>query len=71
MDHIIGNFWTGSEDDVVPVGDGAKGYIGATINPPGKDFKVTQRSRGWSTAPARATWPKDKIGEASITIAAS
>ncbi|MGZ3480699.1 MAG: ABC transporter substrate-binding protein [Myxococcaceae bacterium] len=40
MDHIIGNFWTGSEEDVEPVGAAAKGYISAAINPSGKDFKV-------------------------------
>ena len=42
MDHIIGNFWTGSEEDVEPVGAAAKGYISAAINPSGKDFKVIQ-----------------------------
>jgi branched-chain amino acid transport system substrate-binding protein len=40
MDHIIGNFWTGSEEDVEPVGEAAKGYISAALNPPGTDFKV-------------------------------
>ncbi len=42
MDHIIGNFWTGSEEDVDPVGAPAKGYISAVLNPPGKEFKVIQ-----------------------------
>ena len=42
MDHIIGNFWTGSEEDVEPAGTAAKGYISAAINPSGKDFKVMQ-----------------------------
>ena len=42
MDHIIGNVWTGSEEDVEPVGAAAKGYISAAINPSGKDFKVIQ-----------------------------
>ena len=42
MDHIIGNFWSGSEEDVEPVGDAAKGYISAALNPPGKDIKVIQ-----------------------------
>ena len=42
MDHIVGNFWSGSEEDVEPVGAAAKGYISAALNPPGKDIKVIQ-----------------------------
>lgn len=42
MDHIVGNFWSGSEEDVEPVGAAAKGYISAVLNPPGKEFKVIQ-----------------------------
>jgi len=42
MDHIVGNFWSGSEEDTEPVGDAAKGYISAALNPPGKDIKVIQ-----------------------------
>jgi branched-chain amino acid transport system substrate-binding protein len=41
-DHIVGNFWTGSEEDVVPAGDAAIGYISTAINPSGTDFKVIQ-----------------------------
>ena len=41
-DHIVGNFWSGSEEDVEPAGDAAKGYISAALNPSGKDFKVIQ-----------------------------
>jgi branched-chain amino acid transport system substrate-binding protein len=42
MDHIVGNFWSGSEEDTEPVGAAAKGYISAALNPPGKDIKVIQ-----------------------------
>ena len=42
MDHIVGNFWSGSEEDTEPVGEAAKGYISAALNPPGKDIKVIQ-----------------------------
>jgi branched-chain amino acid transport system substrate-binding protein len=41
-DHIVGNFWTGSEEDVVPAGDAAIGYISTAINPSGTEFKVIQ-----------------------------
>ena len=40
MDHVIGNWWTGTEADVVPAGDGAKGYKSMTFHAPGGTFKV-------------------------------
>jgi branched-chain amino acid transport system substrate-binding protein len=40
MDRFIGNWWSASEADVVPAGDGAKGYKGATFHAPGSTFKV-------------------------------
>jgi len=42
MDHFIGNWWSASDADVVPAGDGAKGYKGATFHAPGTNFKVHQ-----------------------------
>jgi branched-chain amino acid transport system substrate-binding protein len=41
-DHLVGNFWTGSEEDTVPAGEAAVGYIAAAINPAGTDFKVIE-----------------------------
>lgn len=37
MDHFIGVWWSGTETDTVPAGDGAKGYKAATFHPPGPD----------------------------------
>jgi branched-chain amino acid transport system substrate-binding protein len=42
MDHMIGNWWTGTETDVIPAGEGAKGYKSMTFNAPGHGFKVHQ-----------------------------
>ncbi len=42
MDHVVGNWWTGTEADVVPAGDGAKGYKSMTFHAPGNTFKVHQ-----------------------------
>src|SRR5438876_6071040 len=42
MDHLIGNWWSASDADVVPAGDGAKAYKGATFHAPGTNFKVFQ-----------------------------
>ncbi len=40
MDHFIGNWWSANDSDVVPAGEGAKGYKGATFHAPGTAFKV-------------------------------
>jgi branched-chain amino acid transport system substrate-binding protein len=40
MDRFIGNWWSASDADVIPAGDGAKGYKGATFHAPGTAFKV-------------------------------
>ena len=37
MDHFIGNWWSGSENDVIPAGKGGNGYISATFHTPGGD----------------------------------
>ncbi len=41
-DKIIGGWWSGSEEDVVPAGDGAKNYISANLTGVGTDFPVIQ-----------------------------
>jgi branched-chain amino acid transport system substrate-binding protein len=35
-DKMIGSWWAGSEEDVIPAGDAAKGYMSATWNVAGK-----------------------------------
>jgi branched-chain amino acid transport system substrate-binding protein len=42
MDHVVGNWWTGTETDVIPAADGAKGYKSLTFSAPGAGFKVHQ-----------------------------
>src|SRR5713226_6147137 len=39
-DHIIGVWWSGAEEDVIPAGEAAKGYIAAGFNAPGSNFPV-------------------------------
>ncbi len=41
-DHIIGDIWTGSEEDVKPAGAAAKGYLAVSVFPPGTDSKISQ-----------------------------
>ncbi len=42
MDHFIGNWWSGTESDVVPAGAGAKGYKSTTFHGAGAQWKVHQ-----------------------------
>ena len=41
-DHIVGVWWSGAEEDVIPAGDAAKGYIAAGFNVAGANFPVMQ-----------------------------
>jgi branched-chain amino acid transport system substrate-binding protein len=64
MDHVVGNWWTGTEADVVPAGDGAKGYKSMTFHAPGAGFSVHQDifkylyDKGKGNAPKR-----ESVGE--------
>jgi len=41
-DRILGVWWSGAEEDVIPAGDAAKGYIAAGFNVSGSNFPVIQ-----------------------------
>ena len=41
-DHMIGVWWSGAEEDTIPAGDAAKGYIAAGFNVAGSNFPVIQ-----------------------------
>jgi branched-chain amino acid transport system substrate-binding protein len=64
MDHFIGNWWSASEADVVPTGDGAKGYKGATFHAPGTNFKVHQEIFKHVYDKGKAVGKKEAVGEA-------
>ena len=40
MDHFIGVWWSASEQDVLPAGEGADGYKAITFHGVGKDFPI-------------------------------
>ena len=40
MDHFVGNWWSGSDADVIPAGKGSIGYKSATFNAAGAGFQV-------------------------------
>jgi branched-chain amino acid transport system substrate-binding protein len=41
-DHIVGNVWSNSEEDVKPAGSAAKGYIAITTQASGQNYPVVQ-----------------------------
>jgi branched-chain amino acid transport system substrate-binding protein len=64
MERMIGNWWTASEADVIPAGDGAKGYKGATFHAPGTNFKVHQDIFKFVHDKGKSNGPREKVGEA-------
>jgi branched-chain amino acid transport system substrate-binding protein len=44
-DHIIGVWWAGAEEDTIPAGTAAKGYIAAGFNVGGTDYPVIRDVR--------------------------
>ncbi|MEK1932535.1 MAG: ABC transporter substrate-binding protein, partial [Pararhizobium sp.] len=42
VDHIIGNVWSNSEEDVIPAGDAAKGYTAITTQASGAEYPVVK-----------------------------
>lgn len=42
MDHFIGNWWSGANVDLAPVGEAGKGYLSANMEKSGTDFPAIQ-----------------------------
>lgn len=43
VDHVIGDVWASSEEDVIPAGNAAKGYLALTPYPAGTGFEISKR----------------------------
>jgi branched-chain amino acid transport system substrate-binding protein len=63
MDHVVGNWWTGTEADVVPASDGAKGYKSMTFHAPGHNFKVHQDMFKHIYDKGKGATKKEAVGE--------
>ncbi|SDF93059.1 MULTISPECIES: ABC transporter substrate-binding protein [Thalassobaculum] len=61
MEKFIGNWWAAAEPDVIPAGDGAIGYKGATFNGVGTDFKVYEDINALYDA-GKGSWNREEIG---------
>ena len=65
MDRFIGVWWSGSENDVKPAGDAAKGYLSGTFHASGDNFPVHKDVVKHVYDKGKAVDPsfKDRIGE--------
>lgn len=64
MDHFIGIWWAGSENDVKPAGEGANGYKALTFHGVGKDFPIFKDIETHLVAKGKATNGGKNIGTA-------
>jgi len=65
MDHLIGVWWSGSENDVKPAGESAKGYLSGTFHAAGANFPVHKDIVKYVYDGGKAVDPtfKERIGE--------
>ena len=63
MDHLIGNWWAGGDDDARPAGAEAKGYLSLDFNQVGTDFPVIKDIQKHIVDKGKSLFPKEKIGE--------
>jgi branched-chain amino acid transport system substrate-binding protein len=63
MDHFLGVWWSGSENDVLPAGDGANGYLSGAFHAPGDNFPVHDDIKKHVYDTGNALGERDRIGE--------
>ncbi len=63
MDHFIGNWWAGSEHDVLPAGEGANGYLSATFHAPGADFPLHKEILETVYGAGKGAGDAERVGE--------
>jgi branched-chain amino acid transport system substrate-binding protein len=63
MDHFIGNWWAGGEDDVRPAGPEAKGYSALGFSGVGPNYPAIQDILKYVVDKGNTQTPKEKVGE--------
>ncbi|MEM9433699.1 MAG: ABC transporter substrate-binding protein [Pseudomonadota bacterium] len=64
MDKFIGIWWSGSENDVLPAGDGASGYKALTFHNLGKDYPVYADLQKYVVDAGKSAGAGDQLGTA-------
>jgi branched-chain amino acid transport system substrate-binding protein len=62
MDHFIGVWWSGSENDVLPAGAGANGYKSLTMHGTGMDYPVYADIKAKVLDAGKASGAGDQVG---------
>jgi branched-chain amino acid transport system substrate-binding protein len=62
MDHFIGVWWSGSENDVLPAGDGANGYKALALANPGSDYPIYADLKQYVYDAGKTAGAGDQIG---------
>ena len=63
MDHLVGNWWSGSESDVVAAADGAKGFKSMTFHAAGPGFGVHKDMIKYLYDKGKGAAKREAIGE--------
>lgn len=62
MEKFIGTLWCGSEEDISPAGDLAKGYVSANYHGVGRDFPVIQQIIEKVQKPGKGNIEMERVG---------
>lgn len=62
MENFIGIWWSGSENDVLPVGDGAQGYKSLAMHGTGMDYPVYADMQKYVVDAGKAAGAGDSVG---------
>jgi branched-chain amino acid transport system substrate-binding protein len=62
MENFIGIWWSGSENDVLPAGDGADGYKSLTFHNLGKDYPLFDDLQKYVVDAGKAAGAGDQVG---------
>ena len=62
MDHMIGVWWSGSENDVGPAGDGANGYKSISFHGVGSDYPIYADLKKYVFDAGKAAGAGDNLG---------
>jgi branched-chain amino acid transport system substrate-binding protein len=63
MDHLIGNWWAGGDDDARPAGPAGTGYLSLDFVQPGTNFPVIQDIMKYIVDKGKGQTQKDRVGE--------
>jgi branched-chain amino acid transport system substrate-binding protein len=63
MDRFIGVWWSGSENDVLPAGDAADGYLSGAFHQPGDNFGAHDDIKKYVYDKGMGLGDRDRIGE--------